>query len=351
VGLAIGSGRDGDYHTPGRLRNSPRSAISIQEGTKMAKLYTRRSLLASAGASVAVCAASGRLMAAEGNPGHESAGGPFRYCFNAATIMGQNLPLDKEAEIAARAGYRGFEPWVRRIEEYVKSGGALDGLRKRIADLGLSVEDAIGFADWINDDESKRAAGLEQMKRDMDLVARIGGKRIAAPPVGAYNAAMDLAKVSERYRRLLELGRQMGVVPQLELWGGSQTLRRLGEVAYVITEAAHPDACPLLDIFHIYRGGSDFAGLRMFNGSAMHILHVNDYPADPPRDKITDAERIYPGDGVAPVVEILRDLLACGFRGMLSLELFNRDLWKQDPLSVARTGLEKIKTLVAKAIR
>jgi hypothetical protein len=33
---------------------------------------------------------------------------------------------------------------------------------------------------------------------------------------------------------------------------------------------------------------------------------------------------------------------------MLSLELFNRELWKQDPLVVARTGLEKIKALVAK---
>ena len=142
----------------------------------------------------------------------------------------------------------------------------------------------------------------------------------------------------------------MGIVPQLELWGRSKTLSRLGEVAYAITEAAHPHACALLDIFHIYRGGSDFAGLRMFNGAAMHVLHVNDYPADPPRDKITDAQRVYPGDGVAPVVQVLRDLHAAGFRGMLSLELFNRDLWKQDPLVVARTGLEKIKALVAKAI-
>ncbi len=312
---------------------------------------SRRQLLVSAGAGLAAAGPLSREpAAAEVKPKEGSPREPFRYCFNTATIMGQDLPLEKEAEIAARAGYRGFEPWIRKIEAYAAGGGSLGDMRKRIADLGLSVEDAIGFADWINDDESKRAKGLEQMKRDMDLVARIGGKRIAAPPVGAYHAAMDLAKVSERYRRLLELGRQMGVVPQLELWGGSQTLRRLGEVAYAITEAAHHDACPLLDIFHIYRGGSDFAGLRMFNGAAMHILHVNDYPADPPRDRITDEKRVYPGDGVAPVAQILRDLLAAGFRGMLSLELFNRDLYKQDPLVVARTGLEKIKALVAKVI-
>jgi len=262
--------------------------------------------------------------------------------------MGQNLPLEKEAEVASEAGYRGFEPWIRKIEEFLKAGGSLADMRKRIADLGLTVESAIGFANWIDDDDANRAKGMEQMKRDMDLVAQLGGKRIAAPPAGGYKNPIELQRVAERYRQVLEMGRQAGVVPQLELWGGSKTLRRLGEVAYVITEAAHPDACALLDIFHIYRGGSDFAGLRMFNSAAMHMLHVNDYPADPPRDEITDAQRVLPGDGVAPIVPILRDLRAAGFRGMLSLELFNRELWKQDPLVVARTGLEKIKALVAK---
>ena len=40
---------------------------------------------------------------------------------------------------------------------------------------------------------------------------------------------------------------------------------------------------------------------------------------------IADADRVYPGDGVAPIKQILRDLRAIGFRGMLSLELFNRE--------------------------
>ena len=38
-----------------------------------------------------------------------------------------------------------------------------------------------------------------------------------------------------------------------------------------------------------------------------------------------------------------------GCRGMLSLELFNPDYWKQDPLQVATEGLAKVKTVVAKA--
>ena len=77
---------------------------------------------------------------------------------------------------------------------------------------------------------------------------------------------------------------------------------------------------------------------------------MNDYPADPPREKINDAARVYPGDGVAPITEILRTVLANGFQGALSLELFNRDYWKQDPEVVLRTGLEKMKKVVAKSV-
>ena len=86
----------------------------------------------------------------------------------------------------------------------------------------------------------------------------------------------------------------------------------------------------------------------MFNAAALHVFHMNDYPASPPREKATDADRVYPGDGVAPFTQILRDLHGIGFRGFLSLELFNKKYYQQDPLVVARTGLEKMKAAVAK---
>jgi sugar phosphate isomerase/epimerase len=184
----------------------------------------------------------------------------------------------------------------------------------------------------------------------MDRVARIGGQRICAPPGGATRVAdTDLAKIARRYRRLLELGRQFGVVPQLELWGRSKTLGHMGEIAYVVVEADHPDACALLDVIHIYRASPGFSGVRMFSSQALHTFHINDYPAAPPRETISDAARVFPGDGVAPLVPLLRDLRAIGFHGVLSLELFNHDYWKRDALDVARTGLEKMQAIAAQA--
>src|ERR1044071_6673450 len=81
---------------------------------------------------------------------HERA---FLYCLNTATIRGQKLGIVKEIEVASQAGYDAIEPWVDGLEEYVKGGGKLSDLGKRIADSGLTVEGAIGFPEWIVNDE------------------------------------------------------------------------------------------------------------------------------------------------------------------------------------------------------
>jgi 2-keto-myo-inositol isomerase len=268
----------------------------------------------------------------------------FKYCLNTSTIRGQKLSLIEEIDIAAQAGYNAIEPWINEIEQYVEKGGSLPDLKKRIADCGLTVESAIGFAEWIVDDDARRTKGMEQSRRDMDLVQQIGGKRIAAPAAGATNEEISsYLAAAERYRALLVLGEHMGVVPQVEVWGFSKTLTRLGQAAMVAIESDHPQACVLPDVYHLYKGGSDFTGLRLLNGANLHVFHMNDYPATPPRPAIKDSDRVYPGDGVAPLAEVVRTLREIKFEGYLSIELFNPTYWQQDPLKVAQTALSKLK--------
>jgi len=273
----------------------------------------------------------------------------FRYCLNTSTIRGQELTIDQEIDIAAKAGYDGIEPWLRDINDYVAKGGQLKDLQKRIADHGLTVESAIGFAKWMVDDNQERSKGLEEAKRDMETIAQLGGTRIAAPPAGATTGTLDLQNSAARYKTLLKLGDRMGVVPQIEVWGPVRTLHKLSQAIYIALEAGHPKACVLGDVYHFYKGGSDFDGIRMLGPQALQVFHFNDYPADPPRDTIKDEHRVYPGDGVAPLSDILNNFRAVGAAPALSLELFNRSYWQQDALEVAKIGLEKMKTAVAKS--
>jgi 2-keto-myo-inositol isomerase len=307
---------------------------------------TRRQALGRSGLAISAMIAAGPVSATLGAPAVSELDRPFRFCLNTATIRGQKLGIAKEVDVAAQAGYDAIEPWVDSIQEFVSNGGDLKDLRRRISDAGLTVESAIGFPEWLAEDDARRAKGMERAKQEMDLVAEIGGRRFAAPPAGATDLPkLDPLKAAERYRLLLEAASQIGVVPQLELWGGSHNLNRLGECVWVAMETGHPKACVLADVFHLHKGGSDFRGVHLLSKDAVQVLHMNDYPAEPPREKIDDSYRVFPGDGVAPLREWLQQLHRTGGQKVLSVELFNRKYWAQDPLEVARAGLNKMRAV------
>jgi 2-keto-myo-inositol isomerase len=312
----------------------------------MSGIRSRREILAGGAASLgAALTLDGRALEAE--PPRPD-GRSFAYCLNTALLRGYDLGIVEQVELAGRAGYDGIEPWIADLERFVASGGSLADLRRRIVDLGLVVESAIGFAPWIAEDPAQRAQGLEQARRDMELVSRIGGARIAAPPAGAVEgAALELSAITDRYRVLLEAGETVGVSPQLELWGFAANLSRLAECAFVVIESGHPRACLLPDVFHLYKGGSGFEGLRQLSRHAIQVLHMNDYPQIP-RERIEDKDRVLPGEGVAPLEKVLGILRDNGCAPALSIELFNEGYWKRyDAPTLARLGLAKMKATVA----
>lgn len=275
----------------------------------------------------------------------------FKFCLNLSTIRGQELDAASEIEVAGKAGYDAIEPWFRKLNQYLAEGGKVEDLKRRIDDHGLTVESAIGFAKWIVDDPAERAAGLEEAKRDMDLIACLGGVRMAAPPVGVpAGGVISLDDAAARYRALLELGDEMGVVPQVEMWGGNPSIGTVEKALYVAIRAGHPKACFLGDVYHTYKGGSSFDSIRLMGPQALQVYHMNDYPADPPRETIKDADRVFPGDGIAPLTEILRNFMKVGAYPALSLELFNPGYWAMPADECARIGLEKMKAAVAAAV-
>lgn len=271
----------------------------------------------------------------------------FKTCLNTSTLRGYKLSLRELIDITASAGYDAIEPWISDLEAHESSGASAKDAAQQVRDAGLSVQGAIGFFEWIVDDEAKRRAALEQARRDMDLVARFGGTLIAAPPWGATEVTdIDLNRAAERYWELCEVGRGCGVRPLVEVWGFSKTLSRLGQAAQVAIESGHANACILADVYHLHKGGSPHAGLAMLRGQKMPLFHVNDYPAEPGPETIKDEQRVWPGDGVAPLGEIFGTLESIGFDGFLSLELFNPEYWKGDPLETARTGREKLRQVL-----
>ena len=273
----------------------------------------------------------------EGNPA------VFRFCLNTSGVSKKPLDIRKYIEIAAEAGYDGIEIWIRDLRRYFDSGGSASELKKILAERKLVIENAIGFAPWLADD---REAGFSQMQQEMEIIASVGGKRIAAPAAGVKaDKPLDLFQAGDRYGELLSLGRKTGVMPQLEFWGASDVLWHIGQALMIVAVSGDKDARILPDVFHMYRGGSLFTTLNMIDGSLIEVFHINDYIISKPQLEQKDSDRVYPGDGAAPFREIITSLKKMGGVKVISLELFNEEYWKNDPLTIARTGLQKMKKL------
>ncbi|HOT51292.1 MAG TPA: sugar phosphate isomerase/epimerase [Candidatus Hydrogenedentes bacterium] len=302
----------------------------------------RRFLQTGLGAGLAVTAAS--AVAQTEKKTYQAGKSPWPIVLNASTI--RPAPLTDKIRVAAEAGYDGIELWVNELEEFESEGGDLKALGAEIRDKGLFVPNVIGLWDSMPMEQEAWEKSLEATRRRMRMSSAVGSQHVAAIPA-PDRADFDLKIGAQRYRDLLKIGRdEFNIIVACEFVGFLKGVHRLGQGSAIALDANDPDACLVADTFHLYRGGSGFDGLAHLNGNFIAVFHWNDVPADPPVDQLGDAHRIYPGDGVLPLKHALGLLRRIDYRGPLSLEMFNREHWKQDPLVVAKTGLEKILALM-----
>lgn len=268
---------------------------------------------------------------------------PFKTALNTSTLIPFGLDVKQQVRIAAEAGFEGIELWVKDIEAYLQNGGTIQDLKAYIADTGIAIVNAIAFFRWADADAAVRDQGFAQAEREMRMLADLGCVAVAAPPYGDV-AGMTLEAMAGQFARLAELAHGIGVEPYLEFWGRAKKLSRLSEAVFVAMESGARDVKLLLDPFHMYTGGSDVRSLTYLHGANIGIVHVNDYPAVPPREQIGDSDRVFPGAGIAPTREFARLLERAGYRGYLSLELFVGDYGSEGALEVARRGRQAIAT-------
>jgi hypothetical protein len=119
--------------------------------------------------------------------------------------------------------------------------------------------------------------------------------------------------------------------------------------AAIAIDTDHPRAKIIPDVFHMHITHSGFTGLKHLRGDFFAIFQFNDAPAAPAIDQLKDEHRVFPGDGILPLADILRDLLATGYADCISLELYNPEYWKRDLEGVAREGREKTLKVIAQA--
>ena len=258
------------------------------------------------------------------------------------------------------AGYRGsLEGWAKAGIQYVELNGGLlqtfletdtlPAARRVLTDLGLTpVSASAGLPDiWIPG--PARAASLETWRRRCDQFASLGLQKIySASTTNRAVTAEDFAATPDCIRETGEIAREYNLTAMVEFLRTSTHLATLTSALKVIREAAHPNVRPMLDFFHFWSGLSKFEDLDLLEPGELAHAHFQDL-LDTPRELIDNDARLIPGDGVAPVVRILRKLAEKQYAGALSVELFRAELVQGDPFQVATEIRQKCEAVMRQA--
>jgi 2-keto-myo-inositol isomerase len=266
------------------------------------------------------------------------------YCLNTSTIRNCGLNVQEKIKITAQAGYQGIEIWVSEIEDYLKNGGTLPKLKAILDQYSIKLPNLIAFPQWAHPDKEIRAKALKEAKYVFDMAKTLDSTYVAAPPMGITEMVdLPLEDIAEYYKDLMKAVQDTGVTPLLEFWGHSKKLGSLKEAIQIMKLVGGSEVILLADVFHAAKTKGSFELLAELKGSQLGLLHVNDYPYADDIRQLNDSQRVYPGDGVAPLQQIFDTLKKIGYKGMYSLELFNEDYEKSGAESVVKTGLEKMK--------
>jgi 2-keto-myo-inositol isomerase len=265
----------------------------------------------------------------------------FIYCLNTSTI--RPTPLMDKIKIAGTLGYQALEPWNDELNDFVKKGGKLADVKKAIGDAGLKVVSMIALHNWINTEGDAHAKALDECRKRMEQAAFLGSPYIVASPP---REKVDISVAAARYANLLRIGREVGVRPAMEFLGFVEGVKDVTTAWKIASGAGDAQGTVVADVFHIVRGGGSIDDILLITADHLANFHMNDSPATPPALEQTDADRVLPGDGVVDLKRVIANLRKIEYHGPLSLELFNRTLWAQDPTEVCRKGLERMKGLV-----
>ena len=226
-----------------------------------------------------------------------------RHDYSLAHLTALSLSPPELIDAAADAGYRYVGLRLTRVTPQephyplATDPALLRSTKVRLAATGIEVLDI----------ELARISPHEDpddFERFLTAGAELGAKHVIAQLPDP-----DRARKIDRYARLCELARPLGLTIDLEFpsWTETPDLR---EAVRVIRAADQPNAGILVDLLHFARSGSSVADLRQLPAHWFHFVHVCDAPPGVPptnAEIIHTArfERLFPGEGGIDVHGIL----------------------------------------------
>ena len=276
------------------------------------------------------------------DPGRPAAAAapPVRRSIATVSLSG---PLEEKLAAAARAGFDGVEIFEGDL---VTSHLSPAGIRLRAADLGLAITLYQPFRDFEAVPDDLLRQNLRRAERKLEVITALGAELMLVCSNVSPAAIDDDPRAAAQLRQLAELAAGHGVRVAYEALAWGRHISSYQRAWQLVAAAGHPQLGLCLDSFHILSLGHDTAPIRGIPAGKIFFLQLADAP-QLAMDPLAWSRhyRCFPGQGGFGLTGFMADVLAAGYRGPWSLEVFNDVFRQADAERTAVDGMRSLLTL------
>jgi 4-hydroxyphenylpyruvate dioxygenase len=260
-----------------------------------------------------------------------------------ATVSISGNLLEKLEAIAV-AGFDGIEIFE---QDFIAHDGNPREVGDLIRSMGLEITLFQPFRDFEGLPPPLRAKAFDRAERKFDLMQELGTDLVLVcsschPQAlgGIDRAAADFAELGDRAAK-----RGLRVGYEALAWGKHVNDHR--DAWEIVRRADHANVGLILDSFHTLARKIDPETIRRIPGDKIFFVQLADAP------KI-DMDLLYwsrhfrnmPGEGDLALTDFLRAVMATGYAGPISLEIFNDQFRGGHPKTIAKDGHRSLVALM-----
>ena len=256
-----------------------------------------------------------------------------------ATVSLGGTLIEKLQAIAA-AGFDGVEIFENDLLYF---DGSPAEVKSICADLGLRILMFQPFRDFEAAPRARMAKNFDRAELKFDMMEQLGAdlmlvcSNIAPDTIGDDEcAAGDMRALGERAAR-----RGFRIGYEALAWG--RHVNTFGHAWEIVQAADHPAVGLVVDSFHTFAAEDDDAPIAKIPGDRIFFAQLADAPLMR-LDPLSWSRhfRLFPGQGAFPVTRFTQNLLASGYNGPISLEIFNDEFRAAPPRPTAIDGMRSL---------
>lgn len=218
---------------------------------------------------------------------------------------------------------------------------------RMVRDHGLEITLFQPFRDFEGLPDPLRGRAFARAERKFDLMAELGTDLVLFCSSTHPQAMGGIDRAADDFRALGAIAAERGIRIGYEAlcWGRHVNDHR--DAWEVVRRADHPNIGLILDSFHTLGRGLDPDTIRRIPGDRIFFVQLADAPAIP-MDLLFWSRhfRNMPGEGDLDVTAFTRAVMATGYDGPLSLEIFNDQFRAGLPRLVAQDGHRSLVALM-----